>query len=261
MGVIEGEDQIAGVQTRFADVFTKTVVRLPADSQNVAAILTSLGALSDPLNGTSDVAAALVALREDLLAGRASTMVLPFRPSGASDPVVTRDEAASEGAPLGAFRVTDYPAATPEIRKSFAHAPRIADVDGPPRVLVWNASGEPLATRVALLELADADFVAISAGEWTSVDAVTRISGIGYSADGVSFSAGVAEALRLPAPEEFGDTGTLSPTPLPVITPTPAPAASMPPSDRLPWADVDVVFGQDYRPCPPNRPECLQEVQ
>ena len=265
MGVVEGEDPVAGVQVRFQDVFQQAVAKLPPDVESVQALLTSLGSLSDPLNGTSEVAARLLDLREDFLAGQVLPMSLPFRVSTAADPVVTRQQL--EGGPaaaVGAFRIADYVAATPALRQSFRGAPRIADIDGPPRVLVWNASSQPLASEVALLELTDGDFVAVSAGPWTSVQEVTRINGAGYSPDGTSFAAGAASALRLTGAELFGDTATMAPTPEPAPLPTasgPTAAPTMPEPDRTPWGDVDVVFGDDYEPCPPDEPECLNQEQ
>lgn len=260
MGVVAGEDPIAGVQARFADVFVQAVAQLPEEPDAVAAILTSLGALSDPLNGTAEVAQQLVALRADFLAGQVLQLDLPLRVSGASDPVDTMQEL--EGGPaaeVGAFRVVDYAAATPQLRQAFAAAPRVAEIDGEPRVLVWNASSEPLATEVALLELTDAGFVAASAGYWTSVQPLTRVNGTGFFRDGQSYTAGAAEALRIANPDEFGDIGTLSPAPTPSVPS--AAAASMPPPDQTPLGDVDVVFGEDYQPCPADEPDCLdQEV-
>ena len=257
LGVVAGEDPIAGVQRRFAEVFTAAVKKLPDSTDAVTALLTSLGALSDPLNGSSDVATTLVSLRTDFLADQILPVELPWRPASAFDPVVTRQEL--EGGPaaaVGAFRVADYFAATPALREAFATAPRVAEIDGPPRVLVWNATSEPLATEVALLQLDDAGFVALSAGAWTAVQPVTRINGVGYAPDGVSYTAGVAQALRLLAPEVFGNTGTLSPAPQ-QPEPTPAAVPSMPPPDQTPLADVDAVFGEDYEPCPPDEPKCL----
>ncbi len=264
MGVVAGEDPIGGVQIRFEEVFVKAVQRLPASEGEVAALLTSLGALSDPLNGTSDVAERLVALRGAFLAEQLQSVGLPFRASSAADPVVTRQESDSgPTAAVGAFRVTDYIAATPMLREAFRTAPRVADVDGPPRVLVWNASSEPRASEVALLELTDADFVAVSAGTWPSLQPITRINGRGYFPGGLSYAGGAAEALRLSAPEMFGDTGTAGPSASPSRSPSPSPGAvaTMPPADQTPTADVDVVFGNDYQPCPPDEPDCLKQEQ
>jgi hypothetical protein len=262
IGVIEGEDEIAGVQQRFEEVFVQAVSALPDDAEAIKALLTSLGALSDPLNGTGEVAEQLLGLRDALLAADPLSVALPFRVSTAADPVVTRQEL--EGGPkaaIGAFRVTDYVAATPTLREVFFAAPRVAEIDGKPRVLVWNASEQPLASEVALLEISDADFVAISAGQWPSVQEVSRINGAGFFQDGQSYAAAVAEALRLANPETFGDTGTALPTPPGSPTPAPGPTApaTMPPPDQTPWADVDVVFGLDYEPCPPDEPDCLVE--
>ncbi len=263
IGVIEGENPVAGVQQRFQEIFVKATSKLPDSPESVQAMLTSLGALSDPLNGSDDVAERLLDLREDFLADQIHSMELPLRASTASDPVVTRQEL--EGGPaaaIGIFRVTDYRAATPPIREAFASAPDVPGVDSRPRVLVWNASGEPLASEVALQVLTDADFIAISAGAWPSVQPVTRINGIGYAPSGQSYTAGVVEALGLFAPEEFGDTGTLSPTPAaPAPSPSGSEPAAMPPPDSTPLADVDVVFGTDYKPCPPDTPNCLEELQ
>jgi hypothetical protein len=262
IGVVEGEDETAGVQQRFQEVFVQAVSALPEDAEAIKALLTSLGSLSDPLNGTDEVSQQLLGLRNALLAADPLPVELPFRTSSAADPVVTRQEL--EGGPsaaIGAFRVTDYVAATPSLRDVFAGAPWVAEIDGKPRVLVWNGSEQPLASEVALLELNDADFVAVSAGPWSSVQPVSRINGMGYRQDGQSYADAVAEALRLANPETFGETGTLSPT----LSPTPTAAASeppmMPPPDQTPWADVDVVFGQDYQPCPPDDPDCLVEEQ
>ncbi len=240
----------------------QAVTALPDDAETIKAILTSLGALSDPLQGTTEVSEQLLALRTALLAQPPQSVGLPLRPSTEADPVVTRQEL--EGGPaaaVGAFRVTDYVAATPDLREMFSGAPRVAEVDGEPRVLVWNASEQPLASEVALLELNDADFVAISAGPWRSEQTVSRINGLGYFPDGESYASAVADALRLANPESFGDTGTLASSP--PGSPTPTASASqpptMPPPQRTPWADVDVVFGQDYQPCPPDEPDCLLE--
>jgi hypothetical protein len=259
IGVVEGEDPIVGIQTRFAQVFTEAVKKLPDDVDAVSAMLTSLGALSDPLQGTTAVAAELLELKEDFVAGRTLPVELPLRASAAADPVITRQEL--DGGPqaaVGAFRVTDYVAATPTLREVFAGAPRIAGIDGEPRVLVWNASAQPLASQVALLELSGAGFVPVSAGSWTSVEPRSQINGLGYLPDGVSYTTAVAEALRLAAPQEYGDTGTSSPAP---TTPTPTAVAIMPAPDRVPWADVDVAFGEDYQPCPANEPNCLEQEQ
>jgi hypothetical protein len=125
-------------------------------------------------------------------------------------------------------------------------------------VLVWNATAEPLASQVALLVLSGAGFVPVSAGSRTPVEPRSQINGLGYLPDGVSYTSAVAEALRLAAPQEYGDTGTSSPV---AATPAPTPAASMPARDRMPWADVDVVFGEDYQPCPANDPQCLEQEQ
>lgn len=258
IGEVPGEDMIAGIQARFAEVFVKAVEKLPDDVNAVSATLTSLGALSDPLNGTSALAQVLLQFRENFLAGQILPVTLPLRPSVKADPVVTRQEL--EGGPeaeVGAFSVADYAAATPIIRTAFNGAPRIAGEDGPPRALVWNASNQPLASEVALAELTDGGFVALSAGNWTSVEPVSRIDGLGYLSDGVSYTAAAAEALRLVSPEESGETGTISPVPSPSASPTAA--ATMPAPDRLPWADVDVVFGEDYRPCPVDEPNCLDQ--
>lgn len=258
MGVVQEEDPIAGVQARFAEIFVEAVGKLPDNADEVSATLTSLGALSDPLNGTDAVARMLLQLREDFLAGEILPVNLPLRPSAAADPVVTRQEL--EGGPeaaIGAFRVTDYEAATPVIRTAFAGAPRLAGVDGPPRALVWNATSEPLASAVALQELTEGGFVAMSAGNWSSMEQVSRITGLGYQPDGVSHASAAAEALRLVAPQEYGETGTISPVPSPSVTPSAA--ATMPAPDRLPLADVDVVFGADYRPCPVSEPDCLDQ--
>ena len=256
IGVLEDEDPILGVQQRFEEVFIKTVSELPDDVDAISALLTSLGSLSDPLNGTTDLAERLVALRNDFLAGQIESITMDFRPSSLADPVVTRQEL--EGGPaaaVGAFRVADYPAVTPVLREAFGTAPRVAGVDGLPRVLVWNGSGEPLASEVALLELSDADFVPISAGEWSEVQPVSRLNGRGYNSNGESYSSLVAEALRLNDMEALGDTGTVSPVP-PAPSPTASPA-TMPEPDARPLGDVDVVFGEDYEPCPPDDPDCL----
>ena len=262
IGVIAGEDEIAGVQQRFQEVLAQAVIALPDDAEAIKAILTSLGALSDPLNGTGEVSEQLLDLRSALLAEPPQSVALPLQPSTEADPVVTRQEL--EGGPaaaVGAFRVTDYVTATPALRDLFSGAPRVPEVDGEPRVLVWNASEQPRATEVALLELTDADFVAISAGPWRSVQSVSRINGLGYFRDGESYTSAVAEALRLANPESFGDTGTLAPSP--PGSPSPTVSASQPPTmlppQQTPWADVDVVVGQDYEPCPPDEPDCLLE--
>ena len=75
---------------------------------------------------------------------------------------------------------------------------------------------------------------------------------------------GAASALRLTGAELFGDTATMAPTPEPAPLPTasgPTAAPTMPEPDRTPWGDVDVVFGDDYEPCPPDEPECLNQEQ
>ncbi len=259
MGTIVGRTPIVGLQARTTEIFTKAVVQLPDDDEAIAAMLTSLGSLSTPLNGTTDVSEQLLSLRAQLLAAPGQPLSIPMRVSELADPVVTRQEQQGGGAAaVGAFRVADYPSATPVLRQGFATSPRVADVDGPPRVLVWNATGEPLASHVAILELNDADFIPLSAGTWSSVQATSQLNGVGYSLDGQSFVAGSAEALRLVTPQVYGDSGSLSPVPTPSASAEPP---TMPPPDRTPWADVDVVIGSDYAPCPVDEPQCLEELK
>ncbi len=261
VGIVQGEaDPIAGMQRRATEVFTKVVAQLPQDDEAIAAMLTSLGSLSNPLNGTSDVSEQLLALRNDLVEGAVQPAFLPFRTSEVGDPVVTRQEL--DGGPearVGAFRVADYERAEPLLRQAFASAPRVAEVDGPPRVLVWNSTPEPLSTHVALIELFDGGFIAVGAGAWSPAQALSQLNGVGYLPSGLSFTGGVAEALRLTAAEEFGDTGTMTPTPEPEPTVTQVPM--MPEPDRKPLGDVDVVLGADYKPCPVDEPDCLEELK
>lgn len=261
IGTVVGEDPIAGVQRRFQEIFVQAVLALPDDAEEVKAVLTSLGALSDPLDGTSEVAEQLLGLRTAMLDAAPVSVELPLRPSQASDPVVTRREL--EGGPsaaVGVFRAAEYAEATPILRTAFVGAPRVAEEDGDPRVLVWNGLTEPLATEVALLELSAADLVPISAGVWPSEQEVSQLHGVGFLPDGQSYAYAVAEALNLPNPETIGDIGIVAPSATPTPSPTEPPVPpTMPPPDRKPWADVDVVLGQDYQPCPLDEPDCLTE--
>ena len=174
--------------------------------------------------------------------------------------MVTRQEL--EGGPeatAGAFRVAEYEQAEPLLRQVFALAPRVADVDGPPRVLVWNSTPEQRSTHAALIELTDGGFVGVGAGDWTPPLDLSQLNGVGYLPDGQSYSGGVAEALRLTGAEVLGDTGTQTPTPPAAPGPTATPAPTMPAPDRKPLGDVDVVLGADYQPCPVDEPDCLKE--
>lgn len=259
MGAVPGEaDPIAGAQARFRQVFTAAVRALPDDTGTVAALLTSLGALSDPLQGTSSVADYLLRLRTDLIEGRVSEPALTLRPSTTADPVVTRQELQGGPAALvGSFRAVDFVASEPMLREQFRQSPRRAGVDGAPRVLLTNATADPRTSVVALLELTDAGFVAMSAGAAGQPAPVSAIDGRGYAADGQSYAAGAADALRLAAPQFSGESGTASP----VATPPDAAAAVMPAPNARPWGDVDVLLGADYLPCPPDEPACLEDIE
>lgn len=261
MGTVVGEaDPIAGQQSRFRQVFTQAVRALPDDQGTVAALLTSLGALSDPLNGSSAVAAYLLQMRAALLEGRIAEPGLILRPSTAADPVITRQQL--QGGPAavaGSFRAVEFGASTPMLREQFRQSPRVAGVDGAARVLVTNATDDPRTSVVALLELTDAGFVAVSAGPAAAAEPVSTIDGRGFGADGLSYASGVAKALRLGTAQFTGDSG--SATPVPSADDGGAEALVMPPLDARPWGDVDVRLGLDYQPCPPDAPACLEELQ
>ena len=261
MGEIPGEDVVNAQQERFREVILAAIVALPDDVDSVAAILTSLGALSDPLNGIASVSEYLLELREQLLADNVIYPSVPLRPSTLDDPVVTRTEL--EGGPAaeaGSYRVVDYPAATPELRILFRLSPRVALGGTRARVLVWNGTGIPAAQQVALEQLFDEGLLPLSAGPYETVEPATVVNGRGYNSRGVSWGTLTARALELPLGAVSGDTGTISPTPTPTISDGLPIVPEMPPPDQLPWGDVDTLLGTDYEPCPADEPNCLEEI-
>jgi hypothetical protein len=258
MGTVPGEaDPVGGAQARFRQVFLAAVAELPDDAGTVAALLTRLGALSDPLNGTASMASTLLRIRDGIAEGPVAEPILTLRAATAGDPVVTREQPQrGPAAAAGSFRVLDFAASTPMLREQFLQSPRLAGVDGAPRVLVTDATGDPRTVWVALEELTDAGFVAMSAGTAGGPQPVTGIVGRGFSANGLSYAAGAAEALRLTDPQFGGDSASRTPSP-PDLAAAPA---VMPPAGAVPLGDVDVVLGADYRPCPPEEPACLDDI-
>lgn len=254
MGTVAGEDPIAGQQQRFEEVFLAAVAKLPSSSQQVAAILTSLGALSDPLGGVAALSEYLLALQAQILTGTVTSLELPLRASSEFDPVTTRSETESGvAAEVGSFRVVDYPVAVPMLRGEFRWSPRIAGEDGSARVLVWNGTGVPAVTLAAQEALVDEGLIPLSAGAWERIDDATWINGRGFDPEGVSWSRLTAEALDIPVRATLGDVGSASPLPSPTSTVPP----TMPPDDQRPLGDVDTVIGLDYQPCPADEPDCL----
>ena len=262
MGQIPGEDVVNGQQARFQEVILAAILALPDDADTVAAILTSLGSLSDPLRGIAAVSEYLLEFRRELLAGNVIFPSVPLRPSTLDDPVVTRTELETGEIPEpGSYRVVDYPAATPELRTLFRYSPREPLRGTRARVLVWNGTGVPAAQVVALEQLFDEGLLPLSAGPYASIVPTTGVNGRGYNSRGVSWASLTALALDVPPATVSGDTGTISPTPTPTISNGVPIVPEMPPPDQLPWGDVDTLLGTDYQPCPVDEPNCLEEIQ
>lgn len=208
--VVGGTDlQQAG---RFAEVFTKTLARLPDDDLAIRESLTALGTLAPSTIATQDLASYLDELGTAVRSGAVTSATVP-----------------TTLVQLGLFglRWADFTAATPLLRRLLPDSLWRAGADGPPRVLVRVPAGRTGWTGYVRNTLAPAGFVFVD-GRGTP---------------------GPARRTRLLVrgdPVWAQQLERLLTIPRSATTVRPAPTGR--PPTGIPWADADLTLGPTYVP-------------
>jgi hypothetical protein len=160
---------------------TATISSLPADQLQVEAMLTSLGGQARTTATTSAVAAYLVYMRSELLAGAQEVRVLPTSDieSGGALPIVRVDLAAADA----------------QLRQVLPQA-MLDDTTRRPRVLVQNGVGTPGLGAAARDKLVSAGMVFVNGGNAEDFGYKrTRIILPDSSAEALQTGAAIAQAL------------------------------------------------------------------
>jgi hypothetical protein len=166
---------------RYSQVMTATISSLPDDQLRVEAMLTSLGGQARTTTTTSAVAAYLVYMRSELLAGGQQVRVLPTSDieSAGALPIVRVDLAASNA-----------------MLNQVVPQAMIEDAARRPRVLVQNGVGTPGLGAVARDRLVSAGMVFVDGGNAEDFGyKQTRIILPGSSAAATQTGAAIAQAL------------------------------------------------------------------
>lgn len=209
VGDVPGETD-AQASARFQLVFLQTLAKIPNSPVQVRDTLTAMGALARSTIGTQDLAEYLVSLSNSLRLGRAAVFEIP----------TTATKLRSQ-----TLRWVRYEAATPLLRKALPRAQWRVGGAVPPRVLVMSGLGRPGVIASTRTRLETAGYVFVD-GRGTPAPrrAETLVQGRGVGL----WAAGAAELLGLPSKSvEISPGGPVS---------------------GEPWADVDVVLGDNYAP-------------
>lgn len=260
-GWINGESTSEEAQNRWGDVLGQILAALPPAPDAIRQILISLGALSSPSVGSTELAGYLAALSAHARQNAVDEVELPLlrpAPPGVIDSARSQAPQPPSGVALGPA-IVDQLSATPELRRLFVDAPRVPSQRIGPRVLLWDGDADKGSEAAAIAQVGDAGMIGVPAGRWAGgvTDATTtRVRGRGYSPDGTSWADLAAAALAIDAGRVNGDVGSVSPSPEPEADvaaggdgESTAPAPTMPEPTARPWGDVDAVLGNDYLGC------------
>ena len=194
----------AEATSRFTDVMTGALRRLPRSDVAIRESLTALGALAPSTIGTQELAVFLLDLSQSLTQEGA-----------------TITELATTTTPVGEFEPEwlDYNRATPQLRRTVPYALWRTGVDGPARVLVSAIQVRPGRLAQASTRISAAGFVFVD-GRGTPVPS-------GQTRTTVTARGTRAPAMQVEAALEIPDART-------EVVPAGEPGR--------PWADVDVVL-------------------